>query len=269
MFIEYINDKFEKYAKDLLYYIQKEPIEMLLELLQNIKIEDLYLVTEVYNSTNTTVRTEEFLEKGDPLTVRTHASQPKRLSTFINPFSCFRKSLLSGTKTSRYKEFNNTLYYSAPKKLNLIKQHRLNSRHDEMLEIITKLSKQSHFSAFENEVQQKALVRNLLSEKLTYLEENKKIEDLLKLTSDKFSEYFNIERILQNQEEKLKNDLAALENLKSKKYLNLCKLCFSRDRNTIFYPCLHFVCCDKCSFNCNDTCLECNINIIERKAVIL
>ena len=97
---------------------------------------------------------------------------------------------------------------------------------------------------------------------------NKKgMKERLRLEVESYSKYFNIERIIEKQENTLETQKKKLNKLDDIKELNECIICMEKQRNMIFFPCHHLICCEECGYNkVKDECPECKKKI-ERKTI--
>jgi hypothetical protein len=113
------------------------------------------------------------------------------------------------------------------------------------------------------------LVSNFLADdKLKILNKKFKIEEKLKNEVDKFSEIFNLKKIISKQTQKIKAQRSKLSILEDAKTINDCIICCENVRNILFYPCLHYICCETCTSSKNLVeCPHCKKNI-ENKQII-
>ena len=97
---------------------------------------------------------------------------------------------------------------------------------------------------------------------------NKKgMKERLRLEVESYSKYFNIERIIEKQENTLETQKKKINKLDDIKELNECIICMEKQRNMIFFPCHHLICCDGCGYNkVKYECPECKKKI-ERKTI--
>jgi hypothetical protein len=72
------------------------------------------------------------------------------------------------------------------------------------------------------------------------------IENKLKDEVDKYAEYFNAMKIVEKQRRKIKAQGKKLMILEDAKMANDCIVCMENERNVVFYPCLHLICCEGC-----------------------
>ncbi len=113
------------------------------------------------------------------------------------------------------------------------------------------------------------LVSNfLVDDKLKFLNNKYKIEDKLKNEVDKFSEIFNLKKIISKQNQKIKAQSAKLSILEDAKSINDCIICCENSRNILFYPCLHYICCETCTSSKNlNECPHCKKNIDNKQII--
>jgi hypothetical protein len=112
-------------------------------------------------------------------------------------------------------------------------------------------------------------IYDYLNKKVNYLFELHNINDKLKDEVDRYWEYFNIKKIISKQTNKIKQQNNKLLILEEAHMQNDCIICMEGERSVIFKPCLHFICCETCSFGkiAND-CPECHTKI-EHKQLTL
>ncbi len=84
--------------------------------------------------------------------------------------------------------------------------------------------------------------------KYQYLIEANNIDEKLNDEVDKYSNYFNIEKILKKQSSKLKTQDKKIEQIDDAKTSIECIICIENIRNTVFYPCMHLITCEQCGF---------------------
>jgi hypothetical protein len=89
-------------------------------------------------------------------------------------------------------------------------------------------------------------------------------ESKLKDIVDNFYLFFNIEQIIAKQKGEVSKQKLRLESLDELKESLMCIVCFENERNVVFYPCRHLLCCSECIVI---ECPNCNI-IIEKKLTI-
>jgi hypothetical protein len=93
--------------------------------------------------------------------------------------------------------------------------------------------------------------------------------DKLKDEVDKYWEYFNLDTILSKQSSKIESQKAKLSSLEEFKMMNDCIICMESERNVIFRPCLHLICCETCGFGkIGSDCPECHTKI-ESKQIVM
>jgi hypothetical protein len=113
------------------------------------------------------------------------------------------------------------------------------------------------------------LILDNLNKKSNFLFEAKQLPDKLKDEVDNYWQYFNIKKIILKQESKIKHQKRKMESLEDAQTQNECIICMESERNVIFYPCLHLICCETCAFSkIGLDCPEC-FGKIESKQIAL
>ena len=106
---------------------------------------------------------------------------------------------------------------------------------------------------------------NFAKQKSKVFFKKKGIEELLRGEVENYSKYFNIETIIEKQENTLETQKRKLNRLDDTKELNECIICMEKQRNMIFFPCYHLICCEECgNMKVKEECPECKKKI-ERK----
>jgi len=91
----------------------------------------------------------------------------------------------------------------------------------------------------------------------------------LKDEVDTYAGYFNIKKIIEKQENKLKSQRKKLEEIEDFKVQNECIICMENERKVIFFPCLHLISCETCAFSrLHNECPTCNTKIEKREYVL-
>lgn len=104
--------------------------------------------------------------------------------------------------------------------------------------------------------------------KYQYLAEVYNIDIKLKDEVDKYTEYFNIEKILEKQSQILKTQNKQIESQEESKTAVECIICMEKERRTLFYPCMHLITCENCGFNKIKTdCPQCHTKIDKKELV--
>lgn len=107
-----------------------------------------------------------------------------------------------------------------------------------------------------------------LSYKVDRLLNGKKIQNNLNDEVDKYSHLFNVNKIVSKQERKIKSLNKKLSDIEDCITLNECIICMVNERNVIFYPCLHLVCCKFCGFSRIEIdCPSCLAKIENKQAI--
>lgn len=112
-------------------------------------------------------------------------------------------------------------------------------------------------------------IEDMLNNKVNFLFEVSQMNEKLKDEVDRYWEYFNIRKILSKQSNKIKAQKVKLNALEDSRMQNECIICMENERNVIFYPCLHLICCEICAFGkLGNDCPECQ-GKIENKQLTL
>lgn len=112
------------------------------------------------------------------------------------------------------------------------------------------------------------ILKNLDFEKLIKLYEKQNINKKLKNEVDKYASYFNISLIIEKQESKIKIYKSKIVNLEEARTANDCIICMENRRNLLFYPCLHFTCCNICGNSVTiSNCPECQSKIESKNLI--
>ena len=91
------------------------------------------------------------------------------------------------------------------------------------------------------------------------------IEERLREEVEYYSKYFKIENIIEKQKNTLKTQEEKKKKISEIRELNVCIICMEFQRNIMFSPCNHLICCEKCSIeNVKDECPECKKKIEEK-----
>ena len=91
------------------------------------------------------------------------------------------------------------------------------------------------------------------------------IEERLREEVEYYSKYFKIENIIEKQKNTLKTQEEKKRKIKDIKELNECILCMEFQRNIMFSPCNHLICCTKCATqDVKDECPECKRKIEDK-----
>jgi hypothetical protein len=99
--------------------------------------------------------------------------------------------------------------------------------------------------------------------------QNNKVTVRLKDEVDKFAEYFNIGKMIEKQENKLKVQKMKLEDLEEHQIQNECIICMENERKVLFFPCLHLICCEHCGYSkLGNDCPTCHKKIEKREYIL-
>lgn len=113
------------------------------------------------------------------------------------------------------------------------------------------------------------IVQETCFNKYQYLAEANNLDEKLKDEVDKYSNYFNIEKILKKQNSKIKTQDKKIEQQEDARTAMECIICIENIRNTVFYPCMHLITCEECGFEkIKFDCPQCHQKI-DKKLVAL
>jgi hypothetical protein len=105
-------------------------------------------------------------------------------------------------------------------------------------------------------------VEEFAKEKAKVFFNKKGMKERLRLEVERYSKYFNIERIIEKQENTLQSQTKKMNKLNDIKELNECIICMDKQRNIIFFPCNHLICCEECGYSkVLGECPECKMTI--------
>ena len=91
------------------------------------------------------------------------------------------------------------------------------------------------------------------------------IEERLREEVEYYSKYFKIESIIEKQKNNLKKQEEKKKKINEIRELNVCIICMEFQRNIMFSPCHHLICCEKCANeNVKDECPECKKKIEDK-----
>jgi hypothetical protein len=108
---------------------------------------------------------------------------------------------------------------------------------------------------------------NFAKEKSKVFFNKRGMKERLRLEVERYSKFFNIERIIEKQENTLETQNKKMNKLNDIKELNECIICMEKQRNIIFSPCNHLICCEECGYNkVSGECPECKMTI-ENKTI--
>jgi hypothetical protein len=112
------------------------------------------------------------------------------------------------------------------------------------------------------------IIQETCFNKYQYLAEANNLEEKLKDEVDKFSNFFNLEKILKKQISKIKIQDKKIEQQDEAKTAIECIICIENIRNTVFYPCMHLITCEECGFEkIKFDCPQCHQKI-DKKLVV-
>jgi hypothetical protein len=172
-------------------------------------------------------------------------------------FKCFlkKKETLINFKTNNF-DIENTIFELRKKLKNFFFKNyneMLNEKKDSILDL----------DKIDNTIQ------DICFNKYQYISEINSLDEKLKDEVDKYSTYFNIEKIIKKQNLKIKSLDKKIEIQEENKTANECIICCEKERNTVFYPCLHLVTCEDCGFHkIKNECPQC-LQKIEKKQLVL
>ena len=91
----------------------------------------------------------------------------------------------------------------------------------------------------------------------------------LKDEVDNYAELFNINKIIEKQDIKLKIQKKKIDIIDEYQTQSECIICMENERNVLFFPCLHLISCGVCAFTkiC-DLCPNCHRKIEKREYVL-
>ena len=105
--------------------------------------------------------------------------------------------------------------------------------------------------------------KNFCDEKAKKYLDKKNIDERLREEVESYSKYFKIESIIEKQQNTIKTQEENKKQIKDTRDLNVCILCMENQRNIMFKPCHHLICCQKCA-NDKDICPLCRKEIIDK-----
>jgi hypothetical protein len=113
------------------------------------------------------------------------------------------------------------------------------------------------------------IIQETCFNKYQYLAEANNLDEKLKDEVDKYSNFFNLEKILKKQNSKIKTQNKKIDQLDDAKTAIECIICMENVRNTVFYPCMHLITCEECGFEkIKIDCPQCHQKI-DKKLVVL
>ena len=91
------------------------------------------------------------------------------------------------------------------------------------------------------------------------------IEEMLREEVEFYSKFFKIENIIEKQKNTLKTQAEKMRKINEIRELNVCIICMEFQRNIMFSPCNHLICCEKCAADkVKDECPECKKKIEDK-----
>lgn len=227
-------------------YFQNEILNIIFKRIEKVKIiKNPFLIIDT--------DTDNGKENFD--TVNTTKSKRKSIASKMNIIACFKKNNKKKKDKQKDAEIAAALH------------NKFKSLHTEFVNdlkiMINDFSSTQKFSLLEIfPFDYYTYIYELFLHKLDYLYKEKNIEMLLKEDVDKYSVYFNIDRVILKQEREIKaqnEKLLEFENMKQSKE---CGVCFEKERSIVFQPCMHLLCCDNCadSFEICPSC-QCKVDI--------
>ena len=91
------------------------------------------------------------------------------------------------------------------------------------------------------------------------------IEEMLREEVEFYSKFFKIENIIEKQKNTLKTQAEKMRKINEIRELNVCIICMEFQRNIMFSPCNHLICCEKCANeSVKDECPECKKKIEDK-----
>lgn len=105
-------------------------------------------------------------------------------------------------------------------------------------------------------------VENFIKKKSNVFFLKKGMEERLREEADNYSKYFNINKVIEKQTYTLESQKEKTNKIHEIKELNECIICMEKQRNVIFIPCYHLICCQNCGLtNVSNECPECKKKI--------
>ncbi len=177
---------------------------------------------------------------------------PKLKSGFNSIFSCCKQNM---------KKIDVGFNYNFKQVVNDVRKHTSVLKNKIQSSVTN--SENKYFNELYNDVD------SYLDNKVEYLFQINQIDSKLKDEVDKYWEYFNVKKIVTKQESKIKKQNRLIEALEDSSIQNDCIICMDSERNVIFTPCLHFICCETCSFGkIGNDCPQCHTKIENKKLTL-
>jgi hypothetical protein len=83
------------------------------------------------------------------------------------------------------------------------------------------------------------------------------IEERLREEVEYYSKYLKIENIIEKQKNTLETQKEKKKKISEIRELNVCIICLEFQRNIMFSPCNHLICCEKCANEVKEVCPAC------------
>ena len=177
-----------------------------------------------------------------------HNKKIKKKGCFESLCSCFRKP----KKKNKIKFYNMENY--ALKITNDISEITRNIKNNYDQKTIEKISPTPTDET-----------KNFCDEKAKKFLDKKNIDERLREEVEFYSKYFKIENIIEKQNNTIKTQNAKKNQINETRDLNVCIICMEFQRNIMFKPCHHLICCQKCANeNEKNVCPLCGKEIIDR-----
>lgn len=162
---------------------------------------------------------------------------------------------------------------SKPKELSALEnEHNMKSVSDTIDAEVSNFIKVSIEKLNENALEMikpvnKEEVESFVKKKSNVFFLKKGMEERLREEADNYSKYFNINKVIEKHTYTLESQKEKMAKIHEIKELNECIICMEKQRNVIFIPCYHLICCQNCGLtNVSDECPECKTKI-EKKLI--
>lgn len=142
-----------------------------------------------------------------------------------------------------------------------------NEIHNEVYSFIVKMLQEYSIKSIEKTINLNlSLEKKILKEGILNMFTSGKYDDILKDNCERHLSYFLIDKILIKKQEKIEMQENRLKELELIKIENECIICMDKQRNILFLPCNHLICCEQCSIEAiyKDQCPSCKQNIEDR-----
>ncbi len=163
-----------------------------------------------------------------------------------------------------------------PKKLEDFQNYGIKDKHADAYKSYKQLKKNLHGTMNDEITLNKFIVlenieksfEEYIEKKVRQIFEDNKLTEKLKNEVDNYWEFFNIKRVLEKQEKIIKSQKKKFNKLEEVHITNDCIICMETQRSVIFKPCLHLICCEKCSFSkVGSDCPQCHSEIQAKQMV--